>query len=170
LLSEYRHNIFNSIITALIEEEDKGENEKTLGLGFNKLYKRCKEILRVSDLDYTPSRTDFSNHLRKMVEDNELQKIQDHSSRLKIKPEYYSLTDDAKKRRHLNLLGAGNEHERFRKIYEKLFFWEFFHTRPIPIPSEQKVNEIITTLKQKLDQASYVTWVGVKLQMHQMIS
>jgi hypothetical protein len=86
-----------------------------------------------------------------MVEENELQKIQDQSSRLKIKPESYSLTDDAKKRRHLNLLGAGNEHERFRKIYEKLFFWEFFHTRPIPIPSEQKVNEIMTTLKRKLD-------------------
>jgi hypothetical protein len=62
-----------------------------------------------------------------------------------------SIPVDAKNRRHLNLLGAGNEHERFRKIYEKLFFWEFFHTRPIPVPSEQKVNEIITTLKRKLD-------------------
>jgi hypothetical protein len=181
LLSEYRHDIFNTIITALIEEEDKRENERKPGLGFNKLYKRytiitalieeedkrenerrpglgfnklykrCKEIFRVSGRDYTPSRTDFSNHIRKMVEDNELQKIQDYSSKLRIKPEYYSLTDDAKKRRHLNLLGVGNEHERFRKIYEKLFFWEFFHTRPIPVPSEQKVNEIITTLKQKLD-------------------
>ena len=151
MLSEYRHDIFNTIITALIEEEDKGENKKKLGLGFNKLYKRCKEIFRVSGRDYTPSRTDFSIHIRKMVEDNELQKIQDHSSKLKIKPECYSLTVDAKKRRHLNLLGVGNEHERFRKIYEKLFFWEFFHTRPISIPSEQKVNEIITTLKQQLD-------------------
>jgi hypothetical protein len=151
LLSEYRHDIFNTIITALIEEEDNGENEKKLGLGFNKLYERCKEILRISGLAYTPSRTDFSNHIRKMVEDNELQKIQDRSSKLKIKPELYSLTGDAKKRRHLNLLGVGNEHERFRKIYEKLFFWEFFHTRPIPIASKQKMNEIITTLKQKLD-------------------
>jgi hypothetical protein len=151
LLSEYRHIIFNTIITALIEEEDKRENERKPGLGFNKLYKRCKEILRISGLDYTPSRTDFTNHIRKMVEDNELQKIQDRSSKLKIKPELYSLTGDAKKRRHLNLLGVDNEHERFRKIYEKLFFWEFFHTRPIPVPSEQKMNEIITTLKQKLD-------------------
>jgi hypothetical protein len=137
LLSEYRHDIFNTIITALIEE-DKDENEKKLGLGFNKLYKRCKEIFRVSGRDYTPSRTDFSNHIRKMVEDNELQKIQDRSSKLKIKPELYSLTGDAKKRRHLNLLGVGNEHERFMKIYEKLFFWEFFHTRPIPFPLSKR--------------------------------
>ena len=82
---------------------------------------------------------------------HELHKTQDESSKLKLKPEYYSLTDDAKKRRHLNLLGLGNEHERFRKIYEKLFFWEYFHTRPIPIPSEQKVDETITKLKQQLD-------------------
>ena len=119
-------------------------------MGFNELYKKCREILKISGFDYTPSKTDFSNHIRKMVENNELYKVQDESSKLKIKPEYYSLTDDAKKRRHLNLLGLGNEHERFRKIYEKLFFWEFFHTRPIPIPSEKKLVETITKLEQQM--------------------
>jgi hypothetical protein len=143
---EYRHIIFNAIINALIEKEDKNDR----GLGFNELYEKCKDLLKISGLDYTPSKTDFSNHIKKMIEDNELHKTQDESSKLKIKPQYYSLTDDAKKRRHINLLGAGNEHERFRKIYEKLFFWEFFHTRPIPIPLEQKVHETISKLKQQL--------------------
>ena len=59
LLFEYRHDIFNTIISALIEEEDKGDKEKKLGLGFNKLYKKCKDILKISGLDYNSIKNRF---------------------------------------------------------------------------------------------------------------
>jgi hypothetical protein len=142
---EYRHIILNSIINTLLNEQDN-----KAGLSFNKLYKKSKEFLKRSDFDYTPSKTDFWNHIKKMLEDNDLNKTHDKTSSLKIKPEYYSLTDVAKKRRHLNLLGVEDEQIRFRKIYEKLFFWEYFHTRPIPIPSEQELEEVLNLIKKGL--------------------
>ena len=152
---EYRHIILNSIINTLLNEQDN-----KAGLSFNKLYEKSKEFLKRSDLDYTPSKTDFWYHIKKMLEDNELNKTQDKTSSLKIKPEYYSLTDVAKKRLHLNLLGVGDEQTRFRKIYEKLFFWEYFHTRPMPIPSEQRLEEMLNHIKQGLPVSQVLSTLG----------
>jgi hypothetical protein len=95
-----------------------------------------------------------------MLEDNDLIKARDESSSLKLKPEYYSLTDAAKKRRHLNLLGMGDEQIRFRMIYEKLFFWEYFHTRPIPIPSVQRLEEVLNQIRQGLPASQILSTLG----------
>ena len=59
----------------------------------------------------------------------------------------YSLTEDAKKQRHLNILGVNPQQVLFRRIYEKLFFYEIFHTPLIIISSQVDFNKILAQLK-----------------------
>jgi hypothetical protein len=85
----------------------------------------------------------FNFHLKKMLKENILKK----DDKGRGKQVFYSLTEDAKKQRHLNILGVNPQQLLFRRIYEKLFFYEIFHT-PLNIASSQvDFNKILAELK-----------------------
>src|SRR3954468_19012352 len=74
----------------------------------------------------------FNFHLKKMVKENVLKK----DDRGRGKQVFYSLTEDAKKQRQLNILGVNPNQLLFRRIYEKLFLYEIYHA-PLNIVSSQ---------------------------------
>src|ERR687888_431353 len=85
----------------------------------------------------------FNFHLKKMLKENILKK----DDKGRGKQVFYSLTEDAKKQRHLNILGVNPQQLLFRRIYEKLFFYEIFHTPLIIISSQVDFNKILAELK-----------------------
>lgn len=107
-----RVKYYNGIIDIL---ERKGT------LSFNKLYQNWKK-----DLAKTPSKSTFSSLLREMVNNSYVKKSVEDRSNLKIKMEYYELTNEARKMLQLNVLRMGDKQEIFKKIYEKILMMPDF--------------------------------------------
>jgi hypothetical protein len=80
-----------------------------------------------------------------MVEDNILHRSSEYSS--KLGRVYYSLTEDVRKMRDLNILGLSEDHIQFKRIYKKFFLYEILHSRPISISSERWLDEVLLQLK-----------------------
>jgi hypothetical protein len=91
-------------------------------------------------------------HIKKMLDLYELKKT-DIGERGKPSV-FYSLTKEAKREWKLNIHRLNPEHMLFRKIYERLFFYEFEHT-PFIISSEDELDKVLQsefdTTVDKLD-------------------
>lgn len=107
-----RVKYYNGIIE-LLEAQGK--------LSFNKLYENWKK-----GLPKIPSKSTFSSLLKETVKYGYIRKSADDHSKLKIKREYYELTEDAKKMLQLNILRMGDKQEVFKRIYEKILLMPDF--------------------------------------------
>jgi hypothetical protein len=114
---KYSHsNLYNAIIETFFEE-GKNANHRVRR---NELYEKAISFLngsRKSIKKYKPSKTTFSHILKKMEEDN----IVNRSTGFKH-PNYvyFSLTEDAKIMRKLNILGISEQNMTFARIYEAI--------------------------------------------------
>jgi len=86
----------------------------------------------------------YNDHLKKMIHDKIVFKT---DSYVRGKPVFYSLTEDANKRRQLNLLGINPKQILYRKIYERIFFYEVYHSPLNIIQSENGLNSFLDELK-----------------------
>lgn len=77
-----------------------------------------------------------------MVDEDSLRRV-DSGERGKPST-FYSLTEKAKRKWRLSIHRLNGEHMLFRKIYERLFFYEFELT-PFVISSEEELNQVLQT-------------------------
>lgn len=124
---QYDKNIDQVIINELGQYEH---------LGYLELKKRVEK-----SLNRTISFDTYNVHLKQMLKENTLSK---QDNRERGKPVFYSLTEKAKKQNHLNLLGINPKQILFRRIYEKVFFYEIFHTPLNIISSEQELDAFLS--------------------------
>jgi hypothetical protein len=107
---------------------------------FNKLFEEWVKVLRQTKIkskkhmkrkhskptQYTPSRTQLSDILKKMVADSYLTKLVDEKSNRMLKETKYELTEDARKLLQMNILRIEDKQPIFKRIYEKILFYDFF--------------------------------------------
>lgn len=109
LAFKYRQDIFDSVTTILLKEDR---------LNYSRLYSGVKQVLRRS-----LSNRDFSAHLEKMLKENTLHK-EDPGKR--GTPVVYSLTENAKRKYQLKILGIDEKSEKRRILYQLLSLFELF--------------------------------------------
>lgn len=95
----------------------------------------------------------FNFHLKKMLKEKILKK-DDMGRGKKV---FYSLTEDAKKQRHLNILGVNPQQLLFRRIYEKLFFYEIYYSPLNIVSSKDDLFKILAELKVDVKDLRVVT-------------
>jgi len=97
--------------------------------------------------------TVYYDHVNKMVSENDLEK-NDTKERGK-QSVFYSLNGEAKRAWRLNIHRLNPERDLFRKIYERLFFYEFEGVPAFIIGSEQDFDKLLqsefNTTRDKLD-------------------
>jgi hypothetical protein len=122
----YTVEYFNSIIDIL---EKGGE------MSFNKLFKEWVNGLRKTNIQsikhrkrrhskptkFTPSKTEFSKIIKRMLEYGYLRKEVNEKSKLTIKETSYVLTDNSRRLLQMNILKIDNEQLLFKRIYEEFF-------------------------------------------------
>jgi hypothetical protein len=123
----------------LSDEEEKGNHQ----VRRYELYEKSVSFLNRSSKTikgYKPSKTTFSQVLKKMIEDE----IVNRSMKLKH-PNYidFSLTSDAKIMRNLNILGISEESMTFTMVYQKILFSIAFS---MPM-SKSKLDEVLSQAK-----------------------
>ncbi len=95
----------------------------------------------------------YYDHINKMLNERDLEK-KDTRERGK-QSVFYSLTKEAKREWKLNIHRLNPEHVIFRKIYERLFFYEFEGTPAFIISSEQNFDKLLqsqfSTTRDKLE-------------------
>ncbi len=123
---QYDENIDQAIVSVL------GECHP---LGFLKLKEAIDNLL-----DRTLSFETYNRHLKQMTKRNIIRK-QDNKKR--GKPVFYSLTEDTKRQYQLKLFGLNPQRTLFKKIYEKIFFYEIFHTPLYILGSEEKLDAFL---------------------------
>jgi hypothetical protein len=106
--SKHRVDIFNAVRDCLFEQ-DKEQ--------YTHLYRKVREKIGKISL------RDFSSELRLLVEEKKLQRTEDKNSNRKIKPVFFSLTQNAVVEHRLDILGIDVEKERLRRLYQLLFFF-----------------------------------------------
>ncbi|MGC2575743.1 MAG: hypothetical protein WA364_29915 [Candidatus Nitrosopolaris sp.] len=102
--------------------------------------------------------TVYYDHVNKLVSENDLEK---NDTKERGRPSvFYSLNKEAKRTWRLNIHRLNPESVLFRKIYERLFFYEFEGVPAFIIPSEQDFDKLLqsefNTTREKLD------WVRVE--------
>lgn len=127
---QYDTRIDNTVIDELSKNES---------ISFLKLKRKVERALnrRLSFQTY-------NDHLKKMILDKIVFK---KDSYVRGKPVFYSLTEDANKRRQLNLLGVSPQQILYRKIYERIFFYEAYHSPLNIIRSDDELNTFLAELK-----------------------
>ncbi len=113
---KYSNDFIGAIIKVLLIKQR---------LTFNKLYEELIKALRQtksSTSKYTPSRTQFDLHIKKMVQEGYLERAPDKNSKRKIKSVYYSLTAKAAKEYQFDILLD----DKRRKLYQFLFLFQAF--------------------------------------------
>lgn len=81
----------------------------------------------------------FSVHIKNMLQEGELEK-NDTGRGQKV---FYSITEGLKRQLRLNLHRLEPQHTLFRKIYERLFLYEFWGTPAFIISSEQDFDKLL---------------------------
>jgi hypothetical protein len=109
----------------------------------------------------TLSHTDFNDALKRLIEDKLLNRIEDRSSKLKVKPVLYPLTERAKKIIKLNLV-AHQKADIFRRIYEKLLLYEALYSLHKIIQSEQELGKFLSSLNLNRENLVWGDWQQVK--------
>jgi hypothetical protein len=154
----YTVEYFNTIIDIL---EAKGK------ITFNKLFDEWVKILRQTKIQsprhrkrkhskptkYTPSKNQFSNILKKMLDNNYLRKIVADKSNRKLKETNYELTENARKLLQLKILKMDNMQSIFKKIYEVILLYNFVKT----IYQKTIENDLFTETYEKIPIADYST-------------
>lgn len=149
----YSDAIYYNTIIDVLEENEK--------LTFNKLYKEWLSILRQSKNQfgkhrkkrnkrkhskltrYTPSKTKFSEIIKKMVQYNYLKKVEYESSKRKYKDTYYFLTDNSRRLLQMNILRMDDKQLQFRRIYEEFFtIPDFFQSINKKVLEEDPYDEL----------------------------
>jgi DNA-binding PadR family transcriptional regulator len=137
----YTLEYYNAIIDIL---EKKGK------MTFNKLFEEWVKVLRQTKIKskkhmkskhskptkYTPSKSQLSDILTKMADDTYLTKLVDEKSKRMLKETKYELTEDARKLLQINILRIEDKQTIFKRIYEKILFYDFFkrvHTRVLQV-------------------------------------
>jgi hypothetical protein len=97
--------------------------------------------------------TVYYNHVKKLVSENDLEK-KDTKERGR-QSVFYSLNKEAKRAWRLNIHRINPDSGLFRKIYERLFFYEFQGVPAFIITSEQDFDKLLqsefNTTRDKLD-------------------
>lgn len=99
----YRIDIFDAITKSLLEEEQNGN------LNYTALYNKC-----IKKLNIKLSHGAFHRTLDRMTRENLLNKTETTSSKLKLKPVSYSLSEKAKEQFNLKILGNDEKTQKFR--------------------------------------------------------
>jgi hypothetical protein len=141
---KYPHRrLYNAAIEALFEEQ----RNESYHVGFNELYRKSLSFLNKSPNDYgssrseRPSRKTFSHVLEKMEEEKIVKEG------LKARPNHsdFSLTNDAKIMRGLNILGISDDKMIFTKVYEQILLSIVFRM-PTKITPES-LDEFLSTFR-----------------------
>jgi hypothetical protein len=134
---KHREHIFNAIKICLLDREVKGEQR----LNYNTLYDKVNDKIKESRGEGISPR-DFSSELKLLVEEGKIQRTEDEDSKRKIKPVYFSLTQNAKIEHRLGILGINLEQERLRRIYQLIFSYSAIS--PISNISQKQMNKTKT--------------------------
>jgi hypothetical protein len=107
----------------------------------------------------------YYDHIKRMVKEGDLEK---KDIGIRGKPSvFYSLSKDAKREYRLNIHRTNPEHTLFRKLYERLLFYEFDESPPSIISSEGEFDDLLqsefNTTRDKLD------WYMEGTEAHQSI-
>jgi hypothetical protein len=122
----YTAEYFNALVD-IIEEKGK--------MTFNRLFQEWLKVLRQTKIrstkhrkrkhskrtKYTPSKKEFSNILKKMVDDGYLRKVVNEKSKLTLKETNYQLTENARKLLQMKILKRDDKQQVFKRIYEEFF-------------------------------------------------
>ncbi len=104
--------------------------------------------------------TVYYDHINKLVSENDLEK-KDTKERGR-QSVFYSLNGEAKRSWRLNIHRLNPEYILFRKIYERLFFYEFEGVPAFIISSEQDFDKLLqsefNTTRDKLDWGEDSNW------------
>ena len=100
----------NGFFDVLVKEENP--------LSYTDLYKKLNE-----NKDRKLAHRDFSKILSTMVEENLLAKTDEARRGTRV---YYSLTEQAKQKHQLKILGEGEKYEKRREIYHLLLYYDVF--------------------------------------------
>lgn len=106
--SNHRIDIFNAVRDCLLNQDK---------VQYTHLYERVR--VKIGKI----SLRDFSSELKLLVKEKKLQRTEDKTSNRKIKPVYFSLTQNAIVEHRLDILGIDAEKERLRRLYQLLFFY-----------------------------------------------
>jgi hypothetical protein len=157
---KYRHIVVsNAVIGVFLECKEKNKKYR---FGSNELYQRTVDLLRKTGIKQSSlSKTVFlQKHIEKMIKDNILHKSSEYPS--KLKRVYYSLTEDAKKMRDLNILGLSEDRIQFKKIYKKFFLYEILYSRRIGISFGRQLNKVISQLKMSRNNLIWEKGVSIE--------
>ncbi|HEY7573410.1 MAG TPA: hypothetical protein VH796_18780 [Nitrososphaeraceae archaeon] len=144
MILRHREHIFDAIKTCLLDQEFKGEQK----LNYNTLYDKVNDKIKESRIEGKGiSPRDFSSELKLLVEEGKIQRTEDEDSKRKIKPVYFSLTQNAKAEHRLGILGINPEQERLRRIYQLIFSYSAIS--PIRNISQKQMDKIKTDLERE---------------------
>jgi hypothetical protein len=139
MVVSHKADVFEAIKLSLLEANSN--------LNYSKLYKKVNEklkILRNKDKEVKLSTRDFNSELNILVDEGLLDRRPDEESKNKIKPVYFSLTDEAVKQHQLDILGISLEKEYRRNLFHLILFFQAFS--PPRHISKKRLDEILSRI------------------------
>jgi hypothetical protein len=154
----YTVEYYNAIIDIL---EKGGE------MSFNKLFEEWVNALRKTSMQFikhrkrkhskrtkfTPSKTQLSNILKRMVDVGYLGKVVNEKSKLTLKNTNYQLTENARRLLQMKILKMDSEQPIFKRIYEVILLYNFVKT----IFQKTIQNDMFAETYEKIPMADYST-------------
>jgi hypothetical protein len=117
----YKQDIFDALIKVFVENEKNNKNSR--------IYYRDIRRKVIQLVSRQISFRDFEVHIEKMVEENILHKDDPTGKRgAKV---YFSLTDKAKSKYSLNILGIDEKVKKRKGLYQLLIFYNAYKRRPL---------------------------------------
>jgi hypothetical protein len=118
-LAQVRHrkDIFDAIRSVLLEH---GTEQK---LNYSALYHKVSDRLKETKQKGI-SRRDFDSEIKLAVQEKKLIRTENKDSKSKVKPVYFSLTENALKQYHQDFLGINEVKDRRRKLFQLLLIYE----------------------------------------------
>ena len=163
----HKADVFEAIKDSLLEENDND-------LNYSKLYEKVNDKLRLSRNNPTGmlSTRDFGSEISILLNEGVLVRRQDDKSKNKIKPVYFSLTNEAIKQHQFDVLGISQEKEDLRKLYHLLLFYQV--SSPMRRISKKQLDEILSRISATekdlvISEAASLQWhklYGNDLQVH----
>jgi hypothetical protein len=139
MVVSHKADVFEAIKLSLLEANSK--------LNYSKLYEKVNKrlkILRNKDKEVKLSTRDFNSELNILVDEGLLNRTTDEESKNKIKPVYFSLTDEAIKQHQFDILGISLEKEYRRNLFHLILFYQAFS--PTSHISKKRIEEILSRI------------------------
>ena len=124
MVGHHKPDILEAIKLSLLENENE--------LNYSKLYKYMNEklkILRNKDKEVKISTRDFNSEINILTDEGLLVRRTEEASKNKIKPVYFSLTEEAIKQHQFDILGISLEKECRRNLFTVILFYQAFSPR-----------------------------------------